>query len=98
MGAYEVDPGQLRLTSSRLGGVRRAIELDARRISASTGSLGSARLADRLQEVAANWSEKRELVLGHLGGMAGALDAAADAYADTDAGVARTAAAGRSSR
>ncbi len=92
MGGYQVDPAQLRHLAARLSAVAAAVESTPRSFGATASSLGSDRLAARLDDVTANWSERRAELVRQLTSAAGAVEAAAVAYADTDAGVARAAA------
>ncbi|MDP9394130.1 MAG: hypothetical protein M3Q27_07675, partial [Actinomycetota bacterium] len=93
MSTYQVDPDELAAFAARLRHVHAAIS--AQSAPADDGraaALGSAKLADALAEVSANWGRRRTEVLARLDGLARGLDAAAQAYAGTDAGVRQAAA------
>ncbi len=91
MTAYEVDPAELHRMAARLRSVRSAIDTTPCRLGATADALGSARLAARLEEVSSNWTRRRAEVVQHLDTLAQALDASAQAYAETDTAIARSA-------
>ncbi len=92
MAHYEVDPATLRGTAARLRSIATAVESVPGQLGAGSETLGSSRLAGRLDDVCGNWIRRRGTLVAELTTAARAIDVAADAYADTDAGVAKAAA------
>lgn len=91
MSSYRVSPDSLRALASRLDGIHSELMATGAVIGGYSGLLGSAAVEQALEDFFKNWSDGMHKIDGHLDGVVKRLEAAADAYEETDQAISKSA-------
>jgi hypothetical protein len=91
LSSYAVSPDSLRALAGRLDGIHSELVGTGSVIGGYSGLLGSPDIDRALDEFFSDWSDGMNKIQGHVEGVVQRLRAAADAYEQTDQGIAQAA-------
>jgi uncharacterized protein YukE len=94
MGQISVTPEDVRALGDALLRVKSAVEAAEGVTRSYRGYLGSGPIADQLDKAMKNWSDQRAKLVDHLDTLGHGARGAAQAYQDTETGIAGAAAGG----